>query len=178
MIKKYPPLSPEEQGLFQEAMSGTRVLLQDRIIPYRQVKQARKISREPLFQQQIDASQYFSDEFQPLLDSENLGCYHQPGVNQNVIKKLKRGDYVPALFLDVHGLTQSQAKWALAAFMVTCCRDHISCSCVIHGHGKHILKQRIPFWLAQHPAVLAFHQAPKKWGGSAALLLLMGLAEG
>jgi DNA-nicking Smr family endonuclease len=31
--------------------------------------------------------------------------------------------------------------------------------------------------LAQHPDVLVFHQAPKEWGGSAAILLLVELAE-
>ena len=46
----------------------------------------------------------------------------------------------------------------------------------MHGHGKHILKQQTPLWLAQHPDVLAFHQ-PKEWGGNAAILLLVELAE-
>jgi DNA-nicking Smr family endonuclease len=26
---------------------------------------------------------------------------------------------------------------------------------------KHILKQQTPLWLAQHPHIMAFHQAPK-----------------
>jgi DNA-nicking Smr family endonuclease len=43
----------------------------------------------------------------------------------------------------------------------------------MHGHGKHILKQRLPMWLAQHPQVLAFHQATRAWGGNAALLVLL-----
>ena len=43
----------------------------------------------------------------------------------------------------------------------------------MHGHGKHILKQQTPLWLAQHPDVIAFHQAPKEWGGDAALLVLV-----
>ncbi len=43
----------------------------------------------------------------------------------------------------------------------------------MHGHGKHILKQQTPLWLAQHPHVRAFHQAPKEYGGDAALLVLI-----
>jgi DNA-nicking Smr family endonuclease len=34
------------------------------------------------------------------------------------------------------------------------------CACVMHGHGN-ILKQQTPLWLAQHPHIMAFHQAPK-----------------
>lgn len=51
------------------------------------------------------------------------------------------------------------------------------CACVMHGHGKHILKQQTPLWLAQHPHVMAFHQAPKEYGGDAALLVLIEVEE-
>ena len=47
----------------------------------------------------------------------------------------------------------------------------------MHGHGKHILKQQTPLWLAQHPHVMAFHQAPKEYGGDAALLVLIEVDE-
>lgn len=47
----------------------------------------------------------------------------------------------------------------------------------MHGHGKHILKQQIPLWLAQHPNIIAFHQAPKVWGGSSSLLILIETDE-
>jgi len=47
----------------------------------------------------------------------------------------------------------------------------------MHGHGKHILKQQTPLWLAQHPDVLAFHQAPKELGGTASLLVLIELDD-
>ena len=87
-------------------------------------------------------------------------------------KRLRRGDYVPDMLLDLHGLTQQQAKLELAALLEACRRQHIRCACVMHGHGKHILKQRVPMWLAQHPDVMAFHQAPKEWGGDSALLVL------
>ena len=53
----------------------------------------------------------------------------------------------------------------------------MSGACVMHGHGKHILKQQTPLWLAQHPHVMAFHQAPKEYGGDAALLVLIEVEE-
>ncbi|WP_250206236.1 Smr/MutS family protein, partial [Escherichia coli] len=47
----------------------------------------------------------------------------------------------------------------------------------IQGASLHILKQQTPLWLAQHPHVMAFHQAPKEYGGDAALLVLIEVDE-
>ncbi len=60
------------------------------------------------------------------------------------------------------GFTQQQAKQELGALIAACRREHVFCACVMHGHGKHILKQQTPLWLAQHPHIMAFHQAPKR----------------
>ena len=72
---------------------------------------------------------------------------------------------------------QQQAKQELGALIAACRREHVFCACVMHGHGKHILKQQTPLWLAQHPHVMAFHQAPKEYGGDAALLVLIEVEE-
>ena len=77
----------------------------------------------------------------------------------------------------IAGLTQMQAKQELGALIAACRREHVFCACVMHGHGKHILKQQTPLWLAQHPHVMAFHQAPKEYGGDAALLVLIEVEE-
>lgn len=111
------------------------------------------------------------------MEEEGPTRYVRPGSSPYELKKLRRGDYSPELFLDLHGLTQLQAKQELGALIAACKREHVHCACVMHGHGKHILKQQTPLWLAQHPDVLAFHQAPKEWGGNAAILLLVELAE-
>ncbi len=123
------------------------------------------------------AVHYFSDEFQPLLNTEGPIKYVRPDVSHFELKKMRRGDYSPELFLDLHGLTQLQAKQELGALIAACRREHVFCACVMHGHGKHVLKQQTPLWLAQHPHVMAFHQAPKEYGGDAALLVLIEVEE-
>ncbi|PWW09541.1 endonuclease SmrB [Mangrovibacter plantisponsor] len=176
-MKKKAQLSTEDQALFRELMRGTRKLAQDTIV-HRPVR--KKITEMPvkrLVQEQVDASHYFSDEFQPLLSSEGPMRYVREGVSHFELKKLRRGDYTPDLMLDLHGLTQLQAKQELGALIAACRREHVYCACVMHGHGKHILKQQTPLWLAQHPHVMAFHQAPKEWGGDAALLVLIEVDE-
>lgn len=176
-MKNKPPLSQDELQLFRDSVTGAKKLRQDTIVhrpPKPKIKQA---PPQRLLQEQVDASFYFSDEFQPQLDEDGPTRYVRPGASPFELKKLRRGDYVPDLFLDLHGLTQLQAKQELGALIAACKREHVYCACVMHGHGKHILKQQTPLWLAQHPDVLAFHQAPKEWGSSAAILLLVELAD-
>ncbi|QCR35439.1 endonuclease SmrB [Nissabacter sp. SGAir0207] len=176
-MKNRYPLTSEEQQLFREALSGTKRLHNDTIMHPPSRQKVKVATPKRLLQEQVDATHYFSDEFQPLLESEGPVRYVRPGVDHFEVKKLRRGDYTPDLFLDLHGLTQHEAKQELGALIAACRREHVHCACVMHGHGKHILKQQTPLWLAQHPDVMAFHQAPKLFGGDAALLVLVELAQ-
>lgn len=174
MKNKYM-LNPDERMLFRESIKGTKKIRQDTFVP-RPPKIAATVAPKRRLQEQIDDSFYFSDEFQPLLTDDGPMRYIHPDVSHFELKKLRRGDYTPELFLDLHGLTQQQAKKELGALIAACKREHVHCACVMHGHGKHILKKQTPLWLAQHPDVQAFHQAPKEFGGDASLLILITLA--
>lgn len=176
-MKKKNSLNEEDQTLFRELMRGTRKIKQDTIVHRPLRKKANEVPVKRLIQEQVDASHYFSDEFQPLLATEGPVRYVREGTSHFELKKLRRGDYSPELFLDLHGLTQLQAKQELGALIAACRREHVFCACVMHGHGKHILKQQTPLWLAQHPHVVAFHQASKEYGGDAALLVLIEVEE-
>ncbi|EBD1134889.1 endonuclease SmrB [Salmonella enterica] len=176
-MKKKTSLSEEDQALFRQLMVGTRKIKQDTIVHRPLRKKITEVPTRRLIQEQADASHYFSDEFQPLLNTEGPVKYVREDVSHFELKKMRRGDYSPELFLDLHGLTQLQAKQELGALIAACRREHIFCACVMHGHGKHILKQQTPLWLAQHPHVMAFHQAPKEYGDDAALLVLIEVEE-
>lgn len=176
-MKKKSSLSAEDKALFRGLMSGTREIIQDKVVHRAAHKKTGVLPEKRLISEQIDASHYFSDEFQPLLSNDGPSRYVREDVSHFELKKLRRGGYSPDLFLDLHGLTQQQAKQELGALIAACRREHIWCACVMHGHGKHILKQQTPLWLAQHPHVMAFHQAPKLYGGDAALLVLIEVEE-
>lgn len=175
-MSKKDPLSSEDKALFRQLMTGTRKLKQDTIVHKPKVK-TREVPLKRLLSEQADNSYYFSDEFQPLLSSEGPVRYVRSDVSHYELKKLRRGDYTPEIFLDLHGLTQQQARQELGALIAACRREHLFCASVMTGHGKHILKQQTPLWLAQHPWVMAFHQAPKLFGGDAALLVLIEVEE-
>ena len=148
-MKKKTSLSEEDQALFRQLMTGTRKIAQDTIVHRPQRKKISEVPVKRLLQEQADNSHYFSDEFQPLLNTQGAVKYVREDVSHFELKKLRRGDYSPELFLDLHGLTQMQAKQELGALIAACRREHVFCACVMHGHGKHILKQQTPLWLAQ-----------------------------
>lgn len=174
-MNKKTSLDEQDLALFRDAINGTRKIKQDTIrLQTPAIKQKAEIREIRETQQHIH---YFSDEYEPLLSQEGPVRYVRSDVSSFEAKKLRRGDYIPDLMLDLHGLTQQEAKNELGALIDACRRQHIRCACVMHGHGKNILKQKIPLWLAQHPDVMAFHQAPKLWGGDAAILVLIELVS-
>ncbi|AVQ86965.1 MULTISPECIES: endonuclease SmrB [Plesiomonas] len=174
-MKKKHTLSEDDTTLFRDAIQGAKKIKQDTIIRPRIQRPERVEVREQ--QEQRDASFYFSDEFQPRLSEEGPMRYVREDVSHYELKQLRRGDFTPELFLDLHGLTQEQAKQELGALLAACRREHVACACVMHGYGRHVLKRQTPLWLAQHPQVRAFYQAPKEWGGDAALLVLLDVVE-
>ncbi|SQJ14309.1 Uncharacterised protein [Serratia rubidaea] len=112
-MKNKPPLSQDELQLFRDSVTGAKKLRQDTIVHRPPKPKIKQTPPQRLLQEQVDASFYFSDEFQPQLDEDGPTRYVRPGASQFELKKLRRGDYVPDLFLDLHGLTQLQAKQEL-----------------------------------------------------------------
>ena len=165
-------LDEDAISLFRAEMKGVKPLKQDTVVvtgSHRKKEQgAIKEQRE-----QQDTLFYFSDEYEPLLDEESAVKYLRENEDSHLLKQLRRGDFSPEIFLDLHGLTREQAKLELAALIQTCEKEHLYCASVMTGYGTYTLKRQIPRWLVQHPKVRALHQAPKEWGGEAAILILI-----
>ncbi len=175
-MSKKITLSDDDLSLFRNEVKGIKKLEQDTINPTRRhtVHSSQKKRTESI---ERDHSFYFSDEFEPLLKENVPTQYARSDVSKYEVKRLRRGVYAPEMFLDLHGMTQTEAKRELGALITACIQKHVHCTCVMHGIGKHILKRRTPIWLAQHPDVLAFHQAPLEYGGNGALLVLIDIPE-
>ncbi|MCS5968800.1 endonuclease SmrB [Klebsiella variicola subsp. variicola] len=104
---------------------------------------------------------YFSDEFQPLLNTEGSTKYVRADVSHFELKSCAVGIIRRNCFSICMDSPSSRPNRNWGALIAACRREHVFCACVMHGHGKHILKQQTPLWLAQHPHIMAFHQAPK-----------------
>ncbi len=171
---------PSDQQIFADVVSQVKPLINDKV---RLVKSGHKSNTSLKNDQghnkanQAIAQFHFSDEFEPNLNKQGPMKYVREGVDSFEVKNLRRGHYQPDLILDLHGLDQHQAKKELAALLFACQKEHAQCVCIVHGIGSHILKNKVPHWLVQHPDVMAFHQAPLEWGGNGALLALIELKD-
>jgi DNA-nicking Smr family endonuclease len=101
------------------------------------------------------------------------------GLNPEVLRKLRRGHWVPQDAVDLHGFNRVQAHAHLVEFIGSCLRRGLRCVRVVHGKGlrspgrEPVLKGKVLQWLARRDEVLAFCQAPGNQGGSGALLVLL-----
>ena len=118
-----------------------------------------------------------------------------PGLDRRSALRLKRGKTEIDGRIDLHGMTQEQARSALTGFVISGHRHDRRCLLVITGKGRRpacddtdvwsaepgILRQRAPRWLEEPPlvgCVLAYSPAQPEHGGSGALYVLLKRRRG
>ncbi|MDP5032651.1 MAG: endonuclease SmrB [Paraglaciecola sp.] len=178
ILKQSALLPSADKELFNQEFGDIVPIIQDKVPPQRRSGKniwegKRKNTANSKQIKQASASFVFSDGFEAYFNPDEKIKYVKPGSDTQAIKRLARGDYAPEYLLDLHGLKQEEAKLEIAALLFTAQKQQANCVNIMHGIGKHILKKSVPNWLIQHPNVLAFHQAPKEWGGKSALLVLL-----
>jgi DNA-nicking Smr family endonuclease len=122
-----------------------------------------------------------SDEFDPevLLETDETLSYCRPGVSQEVVRKLRRGDWIVQAQIDLHGMRREEAREALAEFIRESVKRGLRCLRVIHGKGlgsigkEPVLKGKVRAWLVQKSEVIAFCQARPHDGGAGAVVVLL-----
>ncbi|MFM0288025.1 Smr/MutS family protein [Paraburkholderia megapolitana] len=122
-----------------------------------------------------------SDEFDPevLLETDDTLYYCRPGISQDVVRKLRRGEWIVQAQLDLHGMRRDEARDALAGFVRDSVKRGLRCLRVIHGKGlgsigkEPVLKGKVRAWLVQKEEVIAFCQARPNDGGAGAVLVLL-----
>jgi DNA-nicking Smr family endonuclease len=122
-----------------------------------------------------------SDEFEidTLLHTDEELSFRRPGVGPDVLRKLRRGDWVIQDAIDLHGCRSDEARELLAAFLRDALKRGLRCVRVVHGKGlgskdrQPVLKGKARLWLAQRDEVIAFCQARPAEGGSGALVVLL-----
>jgi len=181
-----PPDHTPEQNEFIEAMSGVEPLLNE---PRQRVRPGELRSRpavpapderrevighlRSLVKGAIELDITFSDEY---IEGSVRGF------NQDLMKKLKRGEFPVQDHIDLHGLTREEAEAAIKGFILRSFRLGLRCVLIIHGRGLNspesfpVLKEGLPIWLARSPVkrmVLAFATARPYDGGTGAVYVLL-----
>ena len=114
-----------------------------------------------------------------LLETDADLSFRRPGIGPDVLRRLRRGQWVVQAELDLHGMRRDEARTALLAFIHHAQSRDRRCLRVIHGKGlsspgrEPVLKHKVRGWLVQLDAVLAFCQAGPADGGAGALLVLL-----
>src|SRR5512134_57263 len=122
-----------------------------------------------------------SDEFEidTLLHTDDELSFRRPGIGPDVLRKLRRGEWVIQDQVDLHGCRTEEARELLASFLRAAMKRGLRCVRIVHGKGlgsrdrQPVLKGKTRVWLAQRDEVLAFCQARPAEGGSGALVVLL-----
>jgi DNA-nicking Smr family endonuclease len=170
---------PAEAEAFRAAMRDVKPLQQP---PLRERPAAPK-RRAPV-RLQSDAAENL-DQAMPLIaaadtaDAASVLSFRRSGVRDPVVRRLRRGLYPSEAELDLHGMSQSEARERLAEFIALSRDGGRRCVRIVHGKGYRsgargpILKAAVNLWLRRHMDVMAFTSARAIDGGTGAVYVLL-----
>jgi DNA-nicking Smr family endonuclease len=116
---------------------------------------------------------------EPELMAADPSSFARPGVPETTLRKLRRGQYRVQAELDLHGLTQAEAKVLLREFLSAALQRDARCLRIVHGKGLRsgtrgpVLRQLVNSTLRRTAQVLAFTSARQVDGGTGALYVLL-----
>ena len=175
-----PAVNEDDLRLFREAVKGASPIT----VASRVVHSATKPAPVPIQSLLDDHAALEESHSAPLSPEQSMETgeelvFLRPGLPLNILKQLRRGRWVVQDALDLHGMTQVQARTVLADFLAECLRRGLRCVRIIHGKGlrspnrEPVLKGKLHQWLAHRNEILAYCQAPQNLGGSGALMVLL-----
>jgi DNA-nicking Smr family endonuclease len=105
--------------------------------------------------------------------------FRRSGVQDRVMRKLKRGEYRVEDVCDLHGLRVDEAREALREFLAQSLARRLRCVRIIHGKGMNsgprgpVIKNAVNLILRKTAPVLAFTSARRIDGGTGAINVLL-----
>lgn len=180
MRQKEARKAKQEANLFRDSVKDVTPLGFDDRVVHSQPKPP-PVPRQRIADNQAALKESISDEFNvdTLLETDGDLSYRKNGIAQDVVRKLRRGNWIIQDELDLHGQRRDEARELLSEFLRRCMLKGFRCVRIIHGKGlgsvnqEPVLKKLVHGWLAQREDVMAFVQAKAADGGSGALLVLL-----
>ena len=138
------------------------------------------VPNQTILSQQDALNKMANDPFDvPDIEIGDELFFKREGVQQQIMRKLRRGKYAIESELDLHGMTVSIAKKELDDFLSHCQSTNRRCIRIIHGKGHGsvnkipVLKNKLNEWLQKYDSILAFCSAPPNDGGTGAVYVLI-----
>lgn len=179
-----PAREPSEEELFETAMAGVRPI--DRG-PGTVAPRAPRGAPETFWHPDLEAVDALralvsGDAPFDLADTDEYVEGRVAGLDQSLVRKLRKGEFAVQGHVDLHGLTREEAKRTVEDFLRRSRNAGKRCVLVVHGRGLHskdqlpVLKDALKTWLstarfARH--VLAFATAQPADGGAGAVYVLL-----
>ena len=177
--KRKDAQNKDEEVRFADIFGPAKDIKYDRVTPYR--KKTPPTPKQSLRERQT----VLKEALTPLEDvpanietGEEL-LFARPGIQNTVLRKLRRGQYAIAMELDLHGLRIYEAEGVVKQFLQQARTQSQYCIRIIHGKGMRsegkvpVLKQWLNRWLRQQREVLAFCSAKIHHGGTGAVYILL-----
>ncbi len=169
-----------ERDLFARAIGATQPLRRTAAVPLAPEPPAPIPVQHQLDEQRV-LRESLSDEFDvtTLLDVDDAMSFRRPGINTDVTRKLRAGEWSIQRQIDLHGMRSDEAREALGGFIREAHKLGVRCVRVVHGKGlgspgrQPVLKAKVQRWLIQKNETLAFVQAKPADGGAGALVVLL-----
>ena len=113
------------------------------------------------------------------IENGDLITFLRKGLPTDLLRKLKRGQWIVQASLDLHGLTTEAARTELARFLGFARHGGIRCVRIVHGKGTRspnnvaVIRQKVRLSLSRRDEVLCFCDAAPADGGSGAVIVLL-----
>ncbi|MGH8750934.1 MAG: Smr/MutS family protein [Burkholderiales bacterium] len=166
----------EEHGLFRDAVKGAQPLRVKRRVEH-PVETPPPLPLQTLRDEQAVLAESLADWDE--IESGDETSFLRPGLSRQILKKLRRGQWVVQAQLDLHGQTREEAHASLVAFLSASSKRDLRCVRIIHGKGLGsknrvpVLKHKVRGWLVKREDILAYCEAPEVDGGSGVLIVLL-----
>jgi len=178
--KKKDPVDDDDLDLFRQSVADARPLKPQNRVQHDTPRPKPPTPQKQRFNNAAQTDHRLSDEYQ--VEEVDIGdelLFSRPGLQHNVIKKLRRGQFHCSAALDLHGMVVDEARQALIEFINESRAHNARYVRIVHGkgHGSSsklpVLKNRVNNWLRQIDDVLAFCSAQPRDGGAGAVYLLL-----
>jgi DNA-nicking Smr family endonuclease len=170
-------MTDDDQRAFEEAMNGVRPLPPRERVAGPPAPPVAQFARADA--QQVLVESLLPPEDPALLDTGEEISFRRPWIREDVLRRLRRGEFAVVAEADLHGLGRHAAHEALREFIAESVARGLGCVRVIHGKGRGsgprgpVLKHVVNHWLRRMDDVVAFATARPVDGGTGAVYVLL-----
>ncbi len=170
-------MTDEDQRAFEEAMNGVRPLPPRERVAAPPAPPVAQFARAD--QRQVLLESLLPPDDPAALDTGEELSFRRPWIREEVLRRLRRGQFAVAAETDLHGLGRHAAHEALRLFIAESVGRGLGCVRVVHGKGRGsgprgpVLKHVVNHWLRRMEDVVAFASARPVDGGTGAVYVLL-----